>query len=144
MIALPTIEEVREGHRKYQEKEPREAMYRTASFLVGHFWGRPRDIADSLGVLLLTWISAFYRQGAFDFSKLEEVIASEQALLKSFRDREILTYSSSERPSIAALFVRFLGALQLCEGKNRGTGSPAAVGHQDSHCLSLRLRPTPC
>ena len=65
-------------------------MYKTAMFLVGHFWGSPGDMADSLGVLLLTWNQAFYRYGPFDFEKLEAAIAMNQERLEAFRARDIL------------------------------------------------------
>jgi hypothetical protein len=76
-------------------------MYKTATFLVNHFWGHPADIADSLGVLLLTWNQAFYRYGPFDFQRLEKVITTKQPVLDSFRSRDILTYSSADELRLA-------------------------------------------
>lgn len=60
---VPSAADFKKGHRIYEQRESRNAMYKTASFLVDHFWGRPAEIADSLGVLLLTWNQAFYRYG---------------------------------------------------------------------------------
>ena len=51
----PTPAEFARGYQAFQTREPRDAMYRIATFLVEHFWGQPRDMADGLGVLLLTW-----------------------------------------------------------------------------------------
>ena len=91
----PSPDEFRRGYMAFQQHERRDAMYKTAIFLVNHFWDHPADIADSLGVLLLTWNQAFYRYGPFDFQRLEKVIATKQPVLDSFRSRDILTYSSA-------------------------------------------------
>jgi hypothetical protein len=112
----PSPDEFRKGYMAFQQHERRDAMYKTATFLVNHFWDHPADIADSLGVLLLTWNQAFYRYGPFDFQRLEKVIATKQPVLDSFRSRDILTYSSADDAAIKSLFAEFLSALQICEG----------------------------
>ena len=43
----------------FQENGRRDAMYKVAAFLVRYFRGKPSDMADGLGVLLLTWNQAF-------------------------------------------------------------------------------------
>jgi len=73
---IPSPREFERGYRAFQQHdEKRGAMYKTASFLIDHFWGRPSEMADSLGVLLLTWNQAFYRYGPFDFDALEKCIS---------------------------------------------------------------------
>lgn len=62
------------GCQAFRARESRDSMYSVASFLVRHFWGRPREVADGLGVLLLTWNQAFYRYGGFDFDRLESAL----------------------------------------------------------------------
>ena len=91
------------GCRAYQEHDPRDAMYKTATFLVKHFWGRPHEMADSLGVLLLTWNQAFYRYGLFDFDALEGCIAKNQRSLDAFRERNILSYTLADDEAINRL-----------------------------------------
>jgi hypothetical protein len=54
----PSPDEFRKGYMVFQQHERRDAMYKTVIFLVNHFWDHPADIADSLGVLLLTWNQA--------------------------------------------------------------------------------------
>ena len=71
---IPSREEFINGYKKFEEYEKRDAMYKVATFLVSHFWGKPAEMADGLGVLLLTWNQAFYRYGIFDFDRLEECI----------------------------------------------------------------------
>src|SRR5690348_13105033 len=74
-MEIPTAMQLARGCNAFGQHEQRDAMYKTATFLVGHFWGRPAKMADSLGVLLLTWNQAFYRYGSFDFGRLEQCIA---------------------------------------------------------------------
>jgi len=66
-------------------------MYKVATFLVSHYWGKPSDMADGLGVLLLTWNQAFYRYGIFDFDKLEKCITDNLRKIESFRGKDIFT-----------------------------------------------------
>ena len=136
----PSPDEFRKGYMAFQQHERRDAMYKTATFLVNHFWGHPADIADSLGVLLLTWNQAFYRYGPFDFQRLEKVIATKQPVLDSFRSRDILTYSSADDAAIKSLFAEFLSALQICEGSKKATRSPVAVA-KALHLLAPRFFP---
>lgn len=136
----PSPEEFRKGYMAFQQHERRDAMYKTATFLVDHFWGRPADIADSLGVLLLTWNQAFYRYGPFDFQHLEKIIAANQPLLDGFRSRHIVTYSSADDAAIRSLFGEFMAALQICEGSKKATCSAVAVA-KALHLLAPRFFP---
>jgi hypothetical protein len=102
-------------------------MYNVATFLVQHFWGRPAEMADSLGVLLLTWNQAFYRYGIFDFDKLEECISKNLQLLNKYRETNILNYKTSDDKSVRQVFREFLRALQIRKGKKKGARSPVAV-----------------
>ena len=126
-MEIPSALEFQKGYLAFQQYEKRDAMYKTATFLVDHFWGKPSEMADSLGVLLLTWNQAFYRYGLFDFDKLEECISNNQELLDRYRERSILSYSFGDDQPIRYLFQQFLAALQICEGKKAGTKSPVGV-----------------
>lgn len=111
----------------FQTHEKRDAMYRTATFLVEHFWGKPLEMSDGLGVLLLTWNQAFYRYGLFDFDALEKCIVQNQPALDSYRNRDILNYTSADDDGIRFVYGQFLEALQITEGKSAGRQSPVAV-----------------
>jgi hypothetical protein len=100
-------------------------MYKTATFLVQHYWGRPAEVADSLGVLLLTWNQAHYRYGSFDFQLLEDALTANQVVIRSFRIRKICSYVAADDPSIKLLFNRLLEALRITTGKRKV--SPVAV-----------------
>lgn len=102
-------------------------MYKVATFLVSHFWGKPAEMADALGVLLLTWNNALYRYGMFDFSALEDALRQNMNTLKAFRDRDILTFTDADAKPIGDLFNTFLNALKIADGKSKGTRSPVAV-----------------
>ena len=127
MLRIPSPEEFRQGYQEFQRREKRDAMYKIASFLVAHFWGKPAEMADGLGVLLLTWNQALYRYGSFDFDKLERCIADNLYLLERYRTRSILSYSASDDRDITLLFQEFLSALEISGGSKAGTRSPVAT-----------------
>ena len=68
---IVTQEEFCKGIEEFGKREKRDAMYKVATFIISYYWGKPFDMANGLGVLLLTWNQAFYRYGTFDFDKLE-------------------------------------------------------------------------
>ena len=126
-INIPTKEEFIKGVEEFKKYEKRDAMYKVATFLVSYFWGNPSDMADGLGVLLLTWNQAFYRYGNFDFDKLEECIKKNLNKFEKFRKRDITTLSESDEAEIKAIFNKFMESLQITSGKMRGRKSPVAV-----------------
>lgn len=113
MKNIPNREEFFKGCEEFEKHEKRDAMYKVATFLVSYFWRKPADMADGLGVLLLTWNQAFYRYGIFDFDKLEECIIDNLQKIESFRNRDILSLSNSDEKDIKDLFAKFLEALQI-------------------------------
>lgn len=137
---IPSREEFLKGCEEFEKYEKRDAMYKVATFLVSHFWGKPADMADGLGVLLLTWNQAFYRYGIFDFDKLEKCIIGNFQKIESFRNRDILSLSSSDEDNIKGLFAKFLEALQIDAGKMQGRKSPVAVA-KTLHLLAPNFFP---
>ena len=123
-IPIPNREEFCKGCEEFESHEKRDAMYKVATFLVSHFWGQPSDMADGLGVLLLTWNQAFYRYGIFDFDKLEKCITDNLQKIESFRSKDIASLSSSDEDNMKDLFTKFLEALQIdiisFSDKNKG------------------------
>jgi len=112
-IAIPNCEEFRKGCEEYERHEKRDAMYKVATFLVSHFWGQPSEMADGLGVLLLTWNQSFYRYGFFDFDKLEKCITDNLQKIESFRNKDIASLSRSDEDGVKDLFTKFLEALRI-------------------------------
>ncbi len=90
--------EFQKGYRAFQERESRDAMYKTATFLVEHFWGQAKDMADGMGILLLTWNQAFYRYGSFDFGRLEDVLQANMDVIEKYRirNRRLCIYARDE------------------------------------------------
>src|SRR6266508_6196358 len=91
----PSPEDIIAGHQAFRQNEPRDAMYRTAAFLVNYFWGQPAEMANGLGVLLLTWNRAFYRNNDFNLDKLEKCLSASMELLKQYRNKEISSYEAN-------------------------------------------------
>ena len=89
-----TLVELERGCAAFWKDESRDAMYRIACKLVKEGWGNPADVADGLGVVLLTWNEAAYRYGSFDFHELEGFVRRNQAVLNN-------TVAEGSRVSIA-------------------------------------------
>jgi hypothetical protein len=115
-------------------------MYKTATFLVEHFWGQAKDMADGMGVLLLTWNQAFYRYGSFDFGFLEDALRANIPAIEQLRPRDIQSLEASDERAIERLFMSFLDALRIKEGKKKDCKSPVAVA-KALHLLAPRFLP---
>ena len=126
-MELPSLDEFKKGREEFKKRESRDAMYKVATFLLLHFWGKPHDMADGLGVLLLTWNQAFYRYGPFDFDALEACIVANLDVIQRFRSREIFDFAKEDESEIKKLFNAFSDALKITEGKNQNHRSPVAV-----------------
>ena len=126
-LNISTQKEFCRGIEEFEKHEKRDAMYKVATFIISHYWGRPFDMANGLGVLLLTWNQAFYRYGPFDFDELERCININLKKLKNFRNRHITSLLESDEKDINGLFKEFLEALQIDSGKMQGRTSPVAV-----------------
>ena len=115
-----SLAELTQGCQVYWKREPRDAMYRIAIQLVEMGWGNPADIADGLGVILLTWNQAAYRFGSFDFAELEEFLRRNQKVLASFRNRKIETFrAESDAVAVESLFFKALDALAYAKDKRK-------------------------
>jgi hypothetical protein len=123
----PDAKEVKAGSKAFRSYEKRDAMYKVATFLVDHYWGKPKEMADALGVLLLTWNNALYRYGIFDFFALEATLRENMDTLKEFRARDILSFGEEDKKRILVVFTAFLDALKIADGKKKGVRSPVAV-----------------
>ncbi len=123
----PDRREFLKGCEEFKKHEERDAMYHIARFLVTYYWGKPRDMANGLGVLLITWNQAFYRYGSFDYQKLENCISKNIRSLEEFSRRDISSLSASDEEDITVLFNEFLEALRIASGKLQGRRSPVAA-----------------
>jgi hypothetical protein len=105
-------------------------MYRIACKLVKEGWGDPAEVADGLGVVLLTWNQAAYRYGSFDFDELERFVKSNQALLDTFRRRRIKSFNpETETDTVRSLFDEALDALANTKKKKKTPVGAAKALH---------------
>ena len=136
-----TVEELKAGHEVYIKNEPRDAMYNIATFLVRHFWNKPANMADSIGVLLLTWNAGFYRFGLLDFNALQICIEQNFATIAMFNGRDITTLSDSDKLTVQQMFANFLLALKRHKYKKSPEAfSPVSVA-KTFHLLAPKFFP---
>jgi hypothetical protein len=123
-----SYEEVLRGSREYVEKEKRDSMYKVATFLVDHFWFRPSDVADGIGVLLLVWNQAFYRycNFALDFEDLEKFLRENKKIIEELRDRDISSLDKTDADIIRELFDELLDVLE-CENRKSPVATSKAL-----------------
>jgi len=112
-----------EASRVFVKNEKRDAMYKVATYLISQFWGVPEDMADALGVLLLTWNQAFYRYGSFDFDLLEKWLRENMGILERLRKRNIFDLNENDVGVVKNLFESLLETLKDPKGRK----SPVAV-----------------
>ncbi|NPV02416.1 MAG: hypothetical protein HPY53_13665 [Brevinematales bacterium] len=130
-MEFPTKKEFEEGIKKYEENEPREGMYKVATFYIEQFWDKPAEMADGLGALLLTWNQAFYRYGFFNFNDLEDYIKKNFKMLEGYRNRKIDSFDiDQEKDEIKIIFNDLREVLKITvkeKGKDKVKRSPVAV-----------------
>ena len=123
-----TVRDLKKGHEAYVNGEPRDAMYKVATLLVKQFWGNPSDMADSIGVLLLTWNASFYRYGSLDFDSLQKCIEKNREAIEGFKSRDITTLRETDQAGVKELFDDFLSALRRPKHKKSPEAfSPVSV-----------------
>ncbi len=105
---FPNKDEFLKGIKEYRKHEKRDSMYKVASFLVSHFWGKFTDMADGLGVILLTWNQAFYRYGSLDIDELELFLKDNFNDIECYRKRDIFSFNTKDYDKIKYLFNKLL------------------------------------
>lgn len=127
VLPKPNLEEVKQGIIEFQKREYRDAMYRTARFLVEHFWGDFAKVTDGLGVLLLTWNQASYRYGSFDFNKLENCLHKNLQILEKCRKRNISDLNIRDSDIVKNLFESFKNALESSNNRKSPVATAKAL-----------------
>ena len=130
---IPNKDEFLKGIKEYRKYEKRDSMYKVATFLVSHFWGKFTDMSDGLGVILLTWNQAFYRYGPLDFDKLELFLKDNFSDIESFRKRDIFSYNINDKDKIKKLFYKLLTATSININGSEPKTSPVSV----AKCLHI-------
>lgn len=129
MIGI-TLGELEKGCASFSENESRDAMYKIACKLVTEGWNKPADVADGLGVVLLTWNQAAYRYGSFDFDELEDFLKKNEVVLNSFRKRNIRSFRpNTDEVAVKTLFEGALDALAFTEARRKTPVGAAKALH---------------
>lgn len=123
-------EELIDRCKLYVQNEPRDFIYRVATRLISQSWkeGDLTKISEGLGVLLLTWNSAFYRYGMLDILQLEKCIEKWYRELGEYRLRDIRSLTSDDDIRVPKIFDDFEEALsyRTKKGKKRRSGVSVA------------------
>lgn len=126
----PDYKELLQGCAGYIEDEKRDAMYKLALRLVSEAKWKPEELAEGVGVLLLTWNAAFYtKYGSFDFDKLEEFIFKRIDNLKAYSNRSILSYSKTDEQPVLQLFSELVEAVKSVKKEARTPVGTAKALH---------------
>lgn len=123
---IPNKNEVIRGCKEFEYHEKRDSMYKVSIFLLEHFWGNPKDMADGMGVLLLTWNQAFYRYGQLNYDLLESFLETNMSVIETFRQRKISSLSNDDETLIKKLFNELREALKI-ESPKGTRRSPVGV-----------------
>jgi hypothetical protein len=108
------------GRYNFQCRDKRDRLYNKALFLVDHYWKCPKDVAESLQLMLFLWNQRYYRKNELDIDKLQTCITNRHKILTKFRQRDILDYTANDNVTIREVFQDFLDSLQSREGtKNK-------------------------
>ncbi len=108
----PTVDELNEAHRRFQEYEPRDLFYRVATELIElSSAGRTRiTVAEALAVLLQTWNAQYYQYRPFTeqhFREIERLLETHLKGALSFRSRSIDSVTQTDLKTVEALFDHF-------------------------------------
>lgn len=108
----PSIQDIENARKAFEEREPRDLFYRAATELV-EFTIRGESelsLTEALSVLLQTWNRPYYQYRKFDsqhFTEIEQLIFSHKEMLKEFRHKSIEDFTEHNRDLIMEVFVSF-------------------------------------
>jgi hypothetical protein len=135
VVSPPTFRHFRQACRQFQRNE--DPVYRVATAYVKTCWGKPKDVADGISVLLLIWNKAFYnRFGSLNFRRLAIALQQNAEIISQLRGRSISSYQPNRdaRP-VARLFQLLLEPL-AAGGRRTPVGVAKAL-----HLLAPRFLP---
>ena len=110
---FPTIGQLNQSAKLYEEYEPRDLFYKVATELVELTLQERTSLTlvEALAVLLQTWNKEFYRyRNKFDqkhFRDIQELLNTNLDELKVYRSRKIQEYSDCENVTIEMIFNKF-------------------------------------
>ena len=107
-----TWDKLIDAHKRFIKEEPRDAMYKVSTKLINENWNNDSEISTALGILLLTWNSAFYRYGSLDYDLIQKAVSKNKRDLNMFRKRNILSCEQTDRDKIKLIYECFLDSLR--------------------------------
>lgn len=116
MTQGPSIQDLEEARRVFEEREPRDLFYRAATELVAlSLEGKTAlTVAEALAVLLQTWNRMFYRYRKFNsqhFADIERLLHDYHSELMGYRQRSIESFSQADEAQVVRLFRDFEAVL---------------------------------
>src|SRR5690349_6173636 len=101
----PTVNELDEARRRFQEYEPRDLFYRAATELIElALAGETRiTVPEALAVLLQTWNAQYYQYRPFTeqhFREIEQLLETHLKTVLSFRGRSIDSVSQADLKTV--------------------------------------------
>jgi len=105
---IPDCDEFRKGYQAFNANATRGHCYFNAMSHISKNWGKPRAMADGVGILISCW-NRFYAN--FDYDKLAKCIDANLTTLNDFKARNINSLSNGDADRIRSLFDQFLDAL---------------------------------
>ena len=122
-------EKIKEKHKEFLEKEPRECAYETAKECINKYWRKGKipdedldKITDAILTFLFLWNSAFYRTCIFEENFIENIkinIKNNKKKLDSFKRKCIYKLNTSDKNNIRDLYESFSEVLG-CKKKVKG------------------------
>lgn len=109
--------------------------------LVDQTWGKPAEVADALGVILLTWNQAFYRYGQPDFDRLEEFLRIRQEEIARYQGSALLRLSEDEIEDTVSLFDQLLDTTSIRIAKTDKVRRSPVSAAKALHALAPRAFP---
>jgi hypothetical protein len=123
-------EKIKEKHKEFLEKEPRECAYETAKECINKYWRKGEipdedleKITEAVLTFLLVWNSPLYRNCSLKkgfIKKIKSKIKNNKEKLDNFRGKCISDLDNSMKNDIKNLYNVFLRAL-VCEKKKGNT-----------------------
>ncbi|QLC50603.1 hypothetical protein HWN40_10370 [Methanolobus zinderi] len=89
-IEMPTEADIIKACKEFETYETRDVMYKVALLHIQNYWEKPVDMADAIGVLLLSWNQQFYRiHKGLDLKRVEDCIIKNMDYLSELKGRTI-------------------------------------------------------
>lgn len=112
-VGIPTIQDIENAHKIFEDVEPRDLFYHAATELVDlaiHDKTKLK-LSEAIAVLLQTWNVSYYRFRSIDkkehFSNIEARLKKHEHLITSLRQRTIEDFCDKDVEMVRSTFIDF-------------------------------------